>query len=342
MPNLLDLVADNIEVDGIVLLSEFDADYVVGSWSVPWRTGVTYADVSGKPYFAAEPLKLPKRGKLNVGLVWRGNPAYGMDVHRSMPFAGYAPLFDLPGVAFHSLPRPGRLLWRSLELGYDGFVANLEPFCNDWRATARVIQSLDVVVSVDTACAHLARRFGQTRLHPHDLRLGLAMDRHRANGLVRLRPCHPAATQRPLVDVRPPRPLRAKENIWMSDDRLLDARNRAVRAQALVDDPLLKRALTRWKPPISRHGAQRRPEDQNAREALPCGQCHWKAEGIYGRSLRMVRIADVELHALTQKKSAASSSAIIKDNTWTDRCSLLRARGRGEVAWTHTAGGSGG
>ena len=56
---LLDLVADNIEVDGIVPLSEFGADYVVGSWSVPWRTGVTYADVSGKPYFAAEPLKLP-------------------------------------------------------------------------------------------------------------------------------------------------------------------------------------------------------------------------------------------------------------------------------------------
>ena len=160
VPNLLDLVADNIEVDGIVPLSEFDADYVVGSWSVPWRTGVTYADVSGKPYFAAEPLKLPKRGKLNVGLVWRGNPAYGMDLHRSMPFASYAPLFDLPGVAFHSL-QAGPPALEVTELGYDGFVANLEPFCSDWRATARVIQSLDVVVSVDTACAHLAGALGK-------------------------------------------------------------------------------------------------------------------------------------------------------------------------------------
>lgn len=160
VPNLLDLVADNIAVDGVVPLAEFEADYVVGSWSVPWRTGATYADVGGKPYFEAEPLKLPRRGALNVGLVWRGNPAYGMDVHRSMPFFTYAPLFDLPGVAFHSL-QAGPPALEVTELGYDGFVANLEPFCSNWRQTARVIQSLDVVVSVDTACAHLAGALGK-------------------------------------------------------------------------------------------------------------------------------------------------------------------------------------
>lgn len=159
--NLLEFVADNIAVDGIVpLTGPFDCDYVVGSMSLPWRCGVDYDQVDGRPYFCAEPARLPKRGVLNVGLVWRGNPAYGMDVHRSMAFAEFTSLFDLPGVAFHSL-QTGPAGLEVTELGFDGFVANLEPFMTDWRSTARLITALDVVVSVDTACAHLACALGK-------------------------------------------------------------------------------------------------------------------------------------------------------------------------------------
>lgn len=159
--NLLDLVSDNIEVDGVVpLAGPFNCDYVIGSMSITWRLGVDYAQISGKPYFKAEPTKLPRRGKLNVGLVWRGNPAYGMDVHRSMAFSELAPLFDLTGVAFHSL-QAGPPGLEVTDLGFDGFVANLEPFCSTWRDTARVISAMDVIVSVDTACAHLAGALGK-------------------------------------------------------------------------------------------------------------------------------------------------------------------------------------
>jgi hypothetical protein len=116
--------------------------------------------VSGGSYFKAEPAKIPLRGKLNVGLVWRGNPAYGMDAHRSMAFSEYCPLFDLPGVAFYSL-QAGAPGLEVTNLGFDGFVANLEPLAQTWRDTARLIQALDVVVSVDTACAHLAGALGK-------------------------------------------------------------------------------------------------------------------------------------------------------------------------------------
>ncbi|MBM7483326.1 tetratricopeptide (TPR) repeat protein [Bradyrhizobium sp. USDA 3686] len=161
VPNLLDLVADNIAVDGIVPLSgPFDCDYVIGSMSLPWRCGVDYSEVHGRPYFKAEPAQIPLRGKLNVGLVWRGNPDYGQDVHRSMAFTEFCPLFDMPDVAFYSL-QAGAPSLEVTQLGLDGFVANLEPLAQSWRDTARLIQALDAVVSVDTAVAHLAGALGK-------------------------------------------------------------------------------------------------------------------------------------------------------------------------------------
>jgi hypothetical protein len=159
VPDVLDLVADNLPVDGVVPLKEFDCDYVVGSMTVPWRTGVDYADVSGEAYFKAEPATFPRRGLLNVGLVWRGNPAFGRNNHRSMDFIDFCPLFDSPGIAFYSL-QVGDGARDITAAGYDGFIADLAPFAKSWRQTARLIARLDAVVSVDTACAHLAGALG--------------------------------------------------------------------------------------------------------------------------------------------------------------------------------------
>lgn len=161
LPDLLEMVSDNIKVDGIVpLAGPFECDFVIGSMSAPWRCGVELRDVCGKPYFSAEPAHLPKRGKLNVGLVWRGNAAYLADTQRSMAFTEFAPLFDLPGVAFHSL-QVGPEGLEVTQTGFDGFVANLEPFMPNWRATAKVIAALDLIISVDTSVAHLAGAMGK-------------------------------------------------------------------------------------------------------------------------------------------------------------------------------------
>jgi hypothetical protein len=159
--DLLDLVAANVPVDGILPISgPIDSDYVIGSMSLPWRCGVEFPQVNGAPYFKAEAAPIPSRGELNVGLVWRGNPAYGMDMHRSMAFSEFCPLFDLPGVAYYSL-QAGPPSLEVTTLGFDGFVANLEPLAQNWSATARLIQALDVVLTVDTAVAHLAGALGK-------------------------------------------------------------------------------------------------------------------------------------------------------------------------------------
>lgn len=160
--SLLDMIADNMPVEGVVDLNEIptsEIDYVVGSMTVPWRVGVDYGNFDGKPYLKAREAGFPKRGKLNVGLVWSGNPAYSMDAHRSMTFSELTALFDMPEVAFYSLQMREPAM-EVTTLGFDGFVADLSQFCTSWRKTASLVAHLDVIVTVDTAIAHLAGALG--------------------------------------------------------------------------------------------------------------------------------------------------------------------------------------
>jgi tetratricopeptide (TPR) repeat protein len=158
-PDLLEMIDKNISTDGVVPLLGFNCDYVVGSMTLPWRLCIEYKDLDGKPYIEAEPAFIPKRGNLNVGLVWQGSPIYLRNHLRSMPLETMAPLFGTAGIAFHSLQIGHEK--DITNLGLDGFIADLTPFMKNWSQTARVISALDVVVSVDTAVAHLAGAMGK-------------------------------------------------------------------------------------------------------------------------------------------------------------------------------------
>jgi tetratricopeptide (TPR) repeat protein len=101
----------------------------------------------------------PQRRPL-VGLVWSGERSHDNDLNRSMRLETLEPLLDLPGVYFVSLQHEVReedvALLRSrrevLPLG--------ESF-TDFADTAAAIASLDAVVAVDTAVAHLAGAMGK-------------------------------------------------------------------------------------------------------------------------------------------------------------------------------------
>jgi hypothetical protein len=95
-----------------------------------------------------------------VGIVWAGNPIYSNDRNRSIALADLAPLGEVPNVALVSLQKgPARA-----QIGdYRGPapLLDLSENIDDFADTAAVVENLDVVVSVDTAVAHLAGAMGK-------------------------------------------------------------------------------------------------------------------------------------------------------------------------------------
>lgn len=96
----------------------------------------------------------PLKEKLRCGIVWQGNPKHRNDHLRSIPAEALRPLSRMPGVALVSLQyrcaAPDGLA--ALDLGHE---------LGEFDDTAALIQSLDLVISVDTSIAHLAGALGQ-------------------------------------------------------------------------------------------------------------------------------------------------------------------------------------
>ena len=117
--------------------------------------GVPYLKVS-----ATELLPPAQGGQLKVGVVWAGNPLHHNDAARSMRLEEFAPILQVPGVAFYSLqlPVPARdeTSFRSLEN-----VVDVSGRFKGFLETAAIVSQLDLVIAVDTAMAHLAGALGR-------------------------------------------------------------------------------------------------------------------------------------------------------------------------------------
>lgn len=111
------------------------------------------------PYLPVpRPLPLPNGGRCNVGLVWAGNPEHARDRHRSRPLADFAPLASIPGVALYGIQfGPAATQTPPPEMT----ITPLLPADPDFLDTAAAVAALDLVVSVDTAPAHLAGALGR-------------------------------------------------------------------------------------------------------------------------------------------------------------------------------------
>jgi tetratricopeptide (TPR) repeat protein len=118
------------------------------------------------PYLQADPEqrrlwreRLGPPRALRVGLAWAGSAEHKGDRLRSVAADLFLPILRMPGFEFHSLQigppsREGR------ELAAAGLV-DLTPHVTDFADTAALLAELELVISVDTAVAHLAGAMGR-------------------------------------------------------------------------------------------------------------------------------------------------------------------------------------
>src|SRR3546814_2645173 len=87
---------------------------------------------------------------------------------RSVPLDALVPLLRIPDVAFFSLQKDA-----PMRLDGTDTLVDLAPELGDFADTAAAMAALDLVITVDTAAAHLAGALGQ----PVWVMLGFAADR---------------------------------------------------------------------------------------------------------------------------------------------------------------------
>ena len=148
-----------------------DFDFHCPLLSLPHRFGTTLETVPAAiPYLSAEPAGVARwRDRLaplpgrRVGLCWAGNPrahdlgAHAIDRRRSITLTSLAPLAALLNVSFVSLQKHPPVADAPPMLPLYDWTAELHDFAD----TAALVAALDLVISVDTAVAHLAGALGR-------------------------------------------------------------------------------------------------------------------------------------------------------------------------------------
>jgi tetratricopeptide (TPR) repeat protein len=105
-------------------------------------------------------MKRPTERRTKVGLAWSGDPRHSRDHLRSIPAALLLSLAEVPQISFHSLQhevRPADLA----ALNARPTVGRQVEKAADFADTAALIAQLDLVITVDTAIAHLSAALGK-------------------------------------------------------------------------------------------------------------------------------------------------------------------------------------
>ncbi len=165
-PELTALVRDSGVADTVIGggdESPGDFDFQVPLLSLPGLLGARVDTIPAPGgYLLADPARVaawserlgPAQG-LRIGVAWSGNPQQPVNRLRACPAEQMlAALSGLPGVTLYSLQKNVDLT--------DARLVDMTADLHDFAETAAFVTNLDLVVTVDTAVAHLAGALGRT------------------------------------------------------------------------------------------------------------------------------------------------------------------------------------
>jgi tetratricopeptide (TPR) repeat protein len=167
-PELEKLIKSCAGIDEIIHLSTtgqvtLPFDLQVPLMSLALVLQVDLETLPARPYLRADPSRVllwrerMHAEGLKVGVVWAGNAIHQDDHNRSMPVKMLEPLTDLKEIALYSLQK-GMAAETIADI--PGII-DLAGELHDFADTAAAIANLDLVITVDTAVAHLAGALGR-------------------------------------------------------------------------------------------------------------------------------------------------------------------------------------
>lgn len=165
---LLRLFSTLSGIDRLVASGGFIPEFDVYAplMSLPYLLGTTLETIPAQiPYLRAPQskilLKTPLRTHRKVGMAWAvGNKDRSLLSKRSCELSHFLPLLGTPGIAFYSLQKGPRVAELE-QLDDPRLVQDLNTHLRNFADTAAVIKQLDLVITVDTAVAHLAGALGK-------------------------------------------------------------------------------------------------------------------------------------------------------------------------------------
>lgn len=170
---LLPLLRDHPGADDVIgeAASLPSFDYHIPTLSLPFALKLRANDLGmASPYLHADAALVAQWDGLfgesserpRVGIVWSGSRSHLNDHNRSIPLAQLKPLFTANAMFVslqNDLRERDRLVFE--ELLQQGALHDVSARLNTFADTAALIEHLDLVITVDTAVAHLAGALGK-------------------------------------------------------------------------------------------------------------------------------------------------------------------------------------
>ncbi len=134
--------------------------------SLPRALGTTLETIPSEPYLtaaanltAAWEARLGRRDRLRMGLVWSGNPAHENDHNRSVALSALSTLADVDVelISLQKVVKDSDAAWRPHMPSLRWVLEDHHDFAD----TAALVSTCDLIISVDTAVAHLAGALGR-------------------------------------------------------------------------------------------------------------------------------------------------------------------------------------